>query len=530
MTLAKHFPTFAGWLSKAKKFVSARYEAAMQTYGARRLLFGGYQDARFDVDFGNSMEICRKHLELVANTPLCQRIRNLKIQFGVGVDGLMVVPNASDAGMATKEIESWNEARATRWEAWAKSPDLGSNLCLGELTIQWEGMLFDVGNVIIHKTVDESGRPKIETIDRLRLQTPPDLAKEEGKTIIQGIKLKKISIPVTVIEGGKKVKKTKEIVTGKPEAYYIRDEFDLKSFTEIPASEIIHKFRSIRPGMMVGIPESFSVINTIIDYTDLHILEMSAAKMAAEIANVEMNATGELDALATRRIRMNTGSPNASGTIVTKNADAFYQVSLGARNIAMQAGGNIKNFQIERPSIATQNYWDLKLSEICIGYNVPKLLVVPYSLQGTVTRADLDVCATAFRADFEIIASIVREIYEWQTQWAVKFDPGMDGKRPANYLGCVIRPPRAPNVDIGYTAQALALELEMGTKTFQDVCAERNLNWRDQLRESAECQAFKNELAKEFNVDPNSISFTQFKSGPLDATKEAQTAKEPATA
>jgi hypothetical protein len=148
----------------------------------------------------------------------------------------------------------------------------------------------------------------------------------------------------------------------------------------------------------------------------------------------------------------------------------------------------------------------LKVSEICAGYNVPKLLVFPFSLQGTVTRADLDVCANAFRSDFEIIASIVREIYEWQTSWALKYDLGQDGAVPANPLCCVIRPPRAPNVDIGYTAKALQIELQLGIKTIQDVYADKNEDWRTQLRQVAEAAAFIKNLAEEFDVEPTMIS------------------------
>jgi hypothetical protein len=193
---------------------------------------------------------------------------------------------------------------------------------------------------------------------------------------------------------------------------------------------------------------------------------------------------------------------------VVKNTDAYYNVTLGANKIALKAGDTLKQFQVDRPSIATQNYWDLLITQICCAYNVPKLLVVPYSLQGTVTRADLDVCANAFRFNFEIIAWAIRQIYEWQTQWAVKFDRTMDGNAPADFIECVIRPPRAPNVDIGYTAQSLALELKTGTKTYQDVFAERQQDWRQQFRQSAECAYELKRLAAEFSKLDPSIEIT----------------------
>jgi hypothetical protein len=249
-------------------------------------------------------------------------------------------------------------------------------------------------------------------------------------------------------------------------------------------------------------------------------LEMQAAKLAASIGNVEINPTGELDVSALRRSKLKIATTGPTGNAITKDGDQFYKVTMGTNNIALKVGDSLQQFMINRPTVATQGYWDLLISQVCCAYNVPKLLVVPYSLQGTVTRADLDVCANAFRTNFEIVRCVVEEVYEWHTEWAVKFDRGMDGKKPADYLACIIRPPRAPNVDIGYTAQALALELEVGTKTIQDVYAERQQDWREQLRQIAETEGFINDLAKEFGISPERIANKVLKSKPAAAAKE----------
>ncbi len=498
----KHFPTFAKVFRALAKPIFARLESGFQQWGVRHWIQSSYQDARFEFDFAAVREVCRKHLDLIENTPIIAKIRNLKIQFAVGVQGLKVIPNASDSKMEADALENWNEARGKSWEAWAQSPELGSNLSLCELSVQWEGMLFDVGNVLVQKTRDEQGRPKIQTIDFLRLQTPPHMASLENKEIIQGVRLTKINVPCRI--DGKLT--TREVVTGKPFSYFIRDEFDQKIFNEIPADQIIHKFRAIRPGMMVGLPEAFAVINKVIDYTDLHILEMGASKLAGKIANVHRNPSGELDTRQARRTGMKIQSQNNNGTVSQKNSSDFFEVSIGAMDYSIPNGSDIKNFIIERPTVAQQDYWQHIISEICAGYNVPKLLVFPFSLQGTVTRADLDVCANAFRADFEMISSIVREIYEWQTTWAIKYDRSMDGQKPEEPLGCVIRPPRSPNVDIGYTAKALEIELRLGVKTLQDVYADKNEDWRIQLRQIAESMAFIQKLEKEFKLQPGQLS------------------------
>jgi hypothetical protein len=240
---------------------------------------------------------------------------------------------------------------------------------------------------------------------------------------------------------------------------------------------------------------------------DLHKLEMQCAKLSSDIANVETNATGELDALTNRKSRLQINTQNAAGNLIQKTTWADYKVSVGAKNIAMRSGDKLDQFMISRPTVATQDYWDLHYTLICMGYNVPKMLVMPYSLQGTVTRADLDICGFGFgRENYEIIAELLREVYEWQTEWAVKFDRTIDGETPQDYTAVVIRAPRAPNVDIGYTAKALEIELTLGVKTIPDVYAEKQQDFRQKTREIAEYLKYVKDLAEEFDVEPNQIT------------------------
>lgn len=526
--MKNYLPTFAAAWHSVKAFLTTRgtvqnrFDAAIQTFGNQRWLWSSYQDARFDVNTATSMEICRKHLDLISNTPLLQKIRNLFIQFSVGFDGLMVVPNASDPHMDKAACEAWNEARAAQFEMWSRSPELGSNLTLQELTIQWEGMLFDVGNVIVQKTRDELGRPKIQTIDRLRLATPPQFASEEGKTILDGIRLKKISVPCRVVADGVVKTINREVVTGKPASYFIRDEFDLNLFQEIPADQIIHKYRATRPGQMIGIPKGTAAITTAIDYTDLHILEMTAQKEAAQPSVVETNATGELNTLAARRVPLQVQTTNADGASVTKAAPGFYNVVRGLSKYALKHGDKLENFQVKRPDPCQQEYWRLKRSEICICYGVSPILVMPDGVQGTQIRLEMDVSTGNFRSDFEIIEDLLRDIYQWQTEWDVKYGKGMDGQKPSNYLACTIRPPEGPDVDVGYTPEALAKERELGKVTFQEMCAADNRDWRNVLRENAELETFKESLCVQFKIAPenrekfkSSIEFHQFASAAI---------------
>lgn len=457
--------------------VMARYKAAFQQWGERSQIWSTVQDARLDISQATRTELLRLHRDFLENCPVISRIENLIVQFAVGFSGLVCDPNSSD--------EDWNEARSKNWETWSRNPETNSRQSMSECEQQWARQLM-AGEVFVNKTQRLVGlvpTPAIETIESHRVATPPDKAGEEGKTIFDGIRVNALGLPVSC---------------------YVRDAIDQASFKEIPFSKdslspgIIHKFKARRPGQLRGIPEGYTGMNINRDYDDLHKLEMQAAKAASKITNVLKNASGEFSTSDKWRGKINL--PNQGGA-ATKNHPLFYQYVDGAVNIALKKGEEFDQFQSNRPSVAMQTFWDLLVTEICIAYNVPKLLVMPFSMQGTVTRADLDVASGAFRANFEIIASIVRETYEWQTAWAVKFDRAMDGKIPKDFLEVFIRPPRAPNVDIGRNSAAMLAELAAGTLTYQDVFAERQQNWRTQFKQAAECAAYLKKLAVQFSTD-----------------------------
>lgn len=501
--------------------VFARFEAAYTNWGARRWLWHAYQDARFELDWGQSMEICRKHIYFCENNPVVRRIEWLRMQYAVGVDGLQITPDATDATIEMPALEEWNKGRAKEWDKFCKSPDISNNLTMGQLTMLWERQLFRVGNIIVIKTTDENGELKIQTVDRLRLQTPTQFIGEENKTVCQGIRLKKITVPVVEIEGQKRVRRMKEVVTGKPDIYYIRDEFELDKFAEVPAENVIHKFDVLMPGQMVGIPDGHAVINLLHDWEDLQIMEMQASKLAARTATVETNATGEKQADTARTSRLTISGVNKDGSATTKTALYDYKCTLGAEEIAMFRGDKLENFMVERPTVAQQEYWDFLLAQICMGYNVPRLLVAPYSLQGTVTRADLAVARDAFRRDFELVAAVLQEIYEWWSERDTRHNTANYGRDiPTDHDACEIHPPDGPDVDIGYTAQSLAIEMELGATNLAQICGRRKLNWRTVVRQTAQIEAAIDKEAEAAGIDPARISSKLFKTGRAIAMEE----------
>jgi hypothetical protein len=544
----------------------ARYEAAFQGWGERSWLFSSLQDSWLEIDATTRQELQRISDSLAENSTIVQKIRSLKIQFSVGPAGLKIIPESSDDG--------FNDARSLSWENWWYRPELGSTITGAQLTRVWAGLLFDKGEIFVHKTkakVPHAGKlrvePRLQTIDAHRVKTPSGYSEDPktGFPIIDG----KVVNPDTGECVAYFVKRCNFTTFLRGNQNVAQEEFD-----RLDAADVIHKFKVRRPGQMRGIPEGVSAFNLVRDNMDLHKMEMQAAKLACEIATVENNASGELSTYTARRQKLNIQTQNAAGASVSKTAFADYNVTLGAKRFALKTGDTLKNFQIDRPSIVQQQYWDLHYTLICMGYNVPKLLVMPYSIQGTVTRADLDVCANAFREDFELIRELLEEVYEWQSEWDLKYNTDfngdlwmnlvekttrsfftarapitaaqiqqnhlatsatraawltrkehaktsawvMDGAAPEDAHVCLIRPPRAPNVDVGYTAKALEIEMQLGVKVPQDVFADKNQDWRVQLRQKAEYLQYAEQLGQEFSIDPSQLS--SLIAAPVDPTAD----------
>jgi capsid protein len=457
--------------------VSGYYEAARQNFwGERTWLQGAVQDARFDATEADRTEILRKARFFECNDAVVNRLVDLFEQFVAGPQGLQVIPNTAD--------EKWNRAARVSWLKWCKYPDLVSKQSFsaiqGILARRW----FVDGEIFIHKTESpNSFKPRIRLYESHRCKTPKDRSKEEGKTVIDGVQIDDV---------GQKV------------GYWIQKDqkSDLESnFDLIPAEEIVHLFEPERPGQYRGLSFLYPVVNDIHDLNDITMYEKRAAKDASEITNVIKNAAGEVDPNTLRRQRMSSNSQDASGNAVTKRDDQYYKTTLAGRTLVLKTNEDIAQFQSNRPSVAQQSLWDYLLSRICAGVGISKLLVLPYSMQGTVTRSDLDVATLFFRSRSSTLAAAVIDIYEWVMGFSKDYDKELRsvGQAPTNWYEARIRPPRAPNVDTGRNSASMINEYQAGLRTAQDIFAENGEDWREQLRQRAEEAAYVLDLLNEFD-------------------------------
>jgi capsid protein len=182
----------------------------------------------------------------------------------------------------------------------------------------------------------------------------------------------------------------------------------------------------------------------------------------------------------------------------------YYKKVDGGRVIVGRTGDEMEQFISNRPSVASREYWDYLTSRVCAGVGISKLLVFPWSMQGTVTRADLDSQAAYFRARSAVMARYFTEAYWYVMEWATRnvlevSDP------PEDWRNVRVRAPRSVNVDVGRNAAALIAEYQAGWRSLESICGELGEDWEDVMdQRGAEMQrALAKE--KELNLPPGSL-------------------------
>lgn len=432
------------------------YEGGVRWSRDRGDLPGFVQDDRFDADTVSRHELLRKARYFEANSGLLNRLADVFEQYTVGAKGLRYTPATSD--------EEWNKRASERWDGWCKFCDLSSRFPFSVFQSLAAYRWFIDGEVFILKTRGgpPDYRPRVQLIESHRVATPWGLAGREGDGIHDGVEVDK---------------------NGRPIAYHVRSTWDGDTSRRIPAGQIIHIFEPSRPGQLRGRPFLTPVINDLHDLFDLQALEMKAAKIAAELGLVYKTRTGELPNIdAARRAALKIDGKTGTGDATLEDRAKHIQKGLGGRAVAIYKDEEVSQFLSQRPSVVTQAYWDSLVAKVCVGVGIPKALVFPESIQGTVARADLDVAASFFRSRSSVLQAAFGEVYAYVIDDEVNY--GELSGEPKDWAKVNVRPPRSPNVDVGRNSKAMLDELEAGARTMEDVWAECGEDWRERGQQS----------------------------------------------
>lgn len=468
------FPTIRAAAAWALKKVLGQYEGGQRWSKDRSYLPGYVQDARFDADPSARLEILRKARYFERNNAIVNRMADLFEQFTVGANGLQFIPATSS--------EKFNQGVKESWGEWQKICDLTSLHSFATLQSLIARAVFVDGEIFILKTRGETGKPRIQLIEAHRVASPPDLW--DRTNIIDGVEIDS---------------------RGRPIAYYVVDGVDGTTYSRKDAKDVNHVFEPSRPGQHRGLSMLYPVLNDLHDLDDLQLLEMKAAKDAAEISNVFYTENGELPTADThRKQRFGQATQNTAGNEITEYRTQQIANRLGGRTVSVKLHEKLEQHRSERPSVAVRDYWDYLTSKVCTGAGIPKLLVLPFSIQGTVVRGEYDLAANFFRSRSANLASSLERVYQFYLEWAVGNDRRLMDK-PGDWRAVTTRAPRAVNVDVGRNSSAMLAELEAGATSYDAIYSPLGLDAFEELRKRAKEEAYIDSLSAEFKLTPDRI-------------------------
>jgi hypothetical protein len=431
------------------------------------------QDNRLDLTKATRERLQAYSRDWERNSPLYTKLADTWEQYTVGT-GIQLTSASSDP--------IWNLSADAAWNRVKGSLDLQSRFGFDNLQGIISRAVFVDGEIFVLLT-REGPYARIQLIESHRCQTPREYVDQEGKTVIDGVKID---------------------ANGRPIGYWFSngDKFTLQD-----AANVIHVFEPGRPGQYRGIPYCTAALNVLHDLEDLRLLEMRAAKDAGELSTIIKTATGEmpssLASMAQRFGSVSTASGTNASTAETRRED--YQKATGGRVMLLHTGDEATQHVPERPGANTRAYWRLLAEDVCAAAGVPLALVYPDSMQGTVYRGSLDAAAAHFRGKTAVMATYFRRIRNYVIQVEAQFDRTI-AKLPVDWRSTSNGTVRAPNVDIGRNSSAMLAELSAGTRTFTSVASELGLDGKQLLTEKADEAAFIRKLAQERQLDPSEIS------------------------
>lgn len=441
MSLAASIASPLVWIASR---VMAWHEAALRT-SERGYIPGITKDSRLDLTEMDLWEIRRKAHFFEANTHIVPAMGSVYEQYVVGPGGL--------AGTPASSSQEFNDIARQEWDTWQPFADLCSLRGFKQMVSLAGYSWFTVGESFLVKRYGDSGFPRLQMVEGHRVGSGGRFGSSGSDAFFNGVELDR---------------------NGRPVAYHMALGLDGAEFTRVPASDVIHVFEPTRPGQLRGLPMYSNVMNKLQDMIELERFEMKAAKALSAIAAVWKTRDKQIQGDGARAVRMNPQlRTNANASTTTENRERQVRSVVGGEMIALYNDETIESPVSNRPSVVTLEYFQKLQRDICAGSGVPPNLVFPQSMQGTVTRADMDRAANYFRMRSAVLQDVVRDVYRWVIGHAIRYSPKFRGLEiPDDWYFIKIRPPRQVNVDVGRNSQAVISEYKAGFRTLESIIGE----------------------------------------------------------
>lgn len=427
------------------------------------------QSARLDIPYAVRRKMLDWSREMERKDPIFNSFLDLCERYVTGPTGIRIVSGSS--------TPAWAESANIEWDGWQPYCDIATRFSFGQRQGLIEREVEVAGEVFIYKCFGSSNRPRIQLIESESVETPPD--KQNQADIVDGIQVDS---------------------NDRSLSYFVKSR-DGKSFTEIPAENMLHIVEPSRVGQLRGLPIIYPVLRDMVDLTESINLETVAQKDAAETSKVIKNANGEMSPEDFRMMRLSKSTQTAAGTDTTQNRAEYFQEKLGGRTVILKTGEDMAQFQNTRPGDAVQKFWDFVSARIGAGLGLPIEIMIMRSLQGTMTRAALDMANGFFRCRAAARAESFGQIWEH----VIFNTPSLNRGRPVDWRKIRYTPPRSINVDVGRNSRALIDEWMAGFRTLEDIAGEMGKDWKDILRQRALELSTAKEIETKFGLTDGAL-------------------------
>jgi capsid protein len=451
------------------------HESGQRFTPDRGWLPGRDRDAHLDLTQVELSEQRRKAKYFEANTELVPAMASVFEQYTVGRSGLRITAASSD--------QDYNAIANAVTEEWWQFCEINSQRTFSETLSLCAWTWFVQGEVFLFKTFGSEGFPRIQVIEPHRVYSDPF---EPNDRLRDGIEVDK---------------------NGRPIAYHVATGLDAGKTRRVQAPAIIHICEPSRSGQLRCPPMFANVMGMLQDLEQIQRNYMRASKISSALAAVFKNREKKLPTDAARAQRFNANLRTNTNADSTEVREQHVRRVVGAELMALYPDEAIEFPQNNNPSLSQQQQCEMTMARICIGAGIPPQLVMPKSLQGTVTRADLDRAASLFRMRSSVLERAAKSIRNWMLEDAHKYDKRFSGVAiPTDWWKCSARPPRQVNVDVGRNSSALLSEYKAGFRTLESIVGELGEPWEDTVRQKAREARFIQDEAARAGVSVQSLS------------------------
>lgn len=455
-----------GDIGNRKPQIANRYEAGIPNSPDRPYIPAFVRDVRFDANSFTRWEITRKARYERMNNWLLSVLERCDVKYTVGPFGHVVIPTSSDS--------TWNQYAAEAYQNWCEAPFrdsalpmfMGHQLARKEMHV--DGEVFE--NCTFLKVPGQQSVPAVELVESHRVSSP-------------GLEYDYSSIGNDIVDGVQLTRDAAGELYGRPKGFHVRLGTEGEKWVLRPAFDprmpgrggMIHTCDPDRIGMARSISKYAPVLNEIADLFLLWMFELDKSKSNSEVAAIWKTFSGQVPGstfegggLPPTSVPGELSVPGSyTDKEITEKLKEFRK-TVSARWLAIKPGEEMEIKENNNPSASQQWLWKFVVERVAMTRGVPMILVLPDSMQGTVTRAVLDDAQIGFTQQFAINARSAKMKYRFFMDWARYNAPKLQDA-PGDWMSCHVVPPPQINVDFGRNMNAMLAGIDAGVYDYDDI-------------------------------------------------------------